>query len=140
MPVALGGEVATARGVAVLQFRDGSNVTLQPNSVLRVEGQASQPVVRVMEGTASYDLAPSTRIRVQNSRGETINKVLDAALPSATQLGSGSPLTDPLAAVTIYRAGRQPGVVLPSVRFDYGEIHVDRALRGNECRRSDHHS
>jgi hypothetical protein len=115
VPVALGGEVATGRGVGVVQFRDGSNVTLQPNSVLRVEGEANKLVVRVVQGTATYDLAPSSRISMQNSRGETINQVLDAALRTTTQMGGGSTLTDPLATVAITHAARQPGMVLPTV-------------------------
>ena len=45
VPLAPGDDVATQNGTAVVQFRDGSNVTLQSNSVLRVEGQAGSPVV-----------------------------------------------------------------------------------------------
>jgi hypothetical protein len=123
VPLAPGDDVATQSGTAVVQFRDGSNITLQSNSILRVEGQAGSPVVRVVQGSASYDLAPSSRLRVLNSRGETINRVLDSALPAPAQLGSGSPLTDPLAALAMARsASRQPGVVLPTTNVMTGSF------------------
>ncbi|MGD0499006.1 MAG: hypothetical protein ABSC23_11280 [Bryobacteraceae bacterium] len=124
VPMSVGDDVATHGGAAVVQFRDGSNVTLQPNSTLRVEGQAGSPVVRVVQGSASYDLAPYSNLRVLNSRGETINQVLDNALPAPAQLGSGSPLTDPLAAAAIARASRQPGVVVPTDSVVTGRFQV----------------
>jgi len=114
VPVALGDEVSTEAGTAVIQFRDGSNVTLAPRSTLRVEGQAGRPVVRVVQGSVSYDLAPSSRVSIVSSRGETVSQILNAAVPVTAPLAASSAPVDPLAAATIYRANRQPGVVLPS--------------------------
>jgi hypothetical protein len=114
VPVALGDEVSTEAGTAVVQFRDGSNVTLAPKSVLRLEGQSGRTVVRVVEGSVSYDLAPASRVSIVNSRGETVSQILNAAVPTATPLATGGAVLDPLAAVSVYRANRQPGVVIPS--------------------------
>jgi hypothetical protein len=114
VPVSVGEEVASGRGVAVVQFRDGSSVSLQPNSALRIDGKDDAPVVRVVRGGVSYNLAISSRISVVNSRGETISRVLSAAIPASAPSGVGTPLVDPLATVSIFRANRQQGVVVPS--------------------------
>jgi len=113
VPVSIGDEVATNRGIATVQFRDGSNITLQPSSLLRIEGLSNRPVVRVVRGSATYDLAAASRVSVVNSRGETVSRILDAAVPSVSQPGSGSLLTDPLAGVAMFRASRQSGAVVP---------------------------
>jgi hypothetical protein len=65
---------------------------------------------------------------VQNSRGETINQVLDAALSSTARVGSGSPLSDPLATASLFRAARQPGMVLPTVSAFTGRFMTNGGL------------
>lgn len=122
MPVQEGDEVTTRGGPAMVQFRDGTSVTLQPNSSLRIEGQTGNPSVRVTRGGAGYDLAPASRIRVVNSRGDVLTKALDNAITN--QVRRDSSLTDPFNGGLVYRsrAGREPGVVLPMSNIFVGQF------------------
>ena len=106
VPVAAGDEVATQNGAAVIQFRDGSNVTLPPNSKVRIEGQPSKPVVHVMKGSVSYNLAPSSRIRVLNTRDELVS-----APAISSSVNPANPQYAPLAAGVVY-GSRQTGLAV----------------------------
>ncbi len=113
VPVAVGDDVVTQSGAAFVQFRDGSNVVLQPESELQIQGQPGQPSVRILKGSATYDLVPTSKLRVTNSKGETINQILDNALPA------GGPainrVTGPLSEAVVYRSSpsRQVGFMMP---------------------------
>jgi hypothetical protein len=123
VPVAVGNEITTQAGSAVVQFRDGSNVVLQPNSQLRIEGPAARPQVHVTRGSATYDLAGTSKLRIVDSKGETISRVLDNALPDPV-----SPLNrpeSPLAEAVVYRAtaaSRQSGFVAPLASVSVGQF------------------
>src|SRR4051794_19380157 len=75
-PVSLGSAVTTNSGVAVVQFRDGSNVALEPNSSMKIEGDAAAPQVRVTHGLATYTLSTKSHLTIVNSRGEVLNRLL----------------------------------------------------------------
>jgi len=68
----------------------------------------------MLRGSASVNLPQASRVRVINTRGETISRILDAAIPTTQQVGSGSPLSDPFAATAIFRSSRDRGGVVPS--------------------------
>ena len=57
VPLALGNEVTTTGAPATIQFADGTAVTLQPRSQLRIETQPSGARVRVLSGYAIFDVA-----------------------------------------------------------------------------------
>jgi hypothetical protein len=120
--VMVGDEVTTRGTPATVQFKDGTSITLHQNSRLKIEGPAGQPTVRMVKGTASYNLAPATNLRVMNTRGEVLNQILDNGL--STGMSRGNPLTDPLSAGLIYRrpAGKQPGVAVPSGSITVGQF------------------
>lgn len=120
--VAVGDEVTTKGTPATLQFRDGTSITLHQNSRLRVEGPAGQPTVRMVKGTAAYNLAPASNLRIVNTRGELLNQILDNGL--STGMSRGNPLTDPMSAGLIYRSpsGKQTGVAVPSGSITVGQF------------------
>jgi len=117
VPVGIGDEITTKSASAVVQFADGSGVTLQPNSKLRIEGQASNVSVRVVAGSAVYDLTHTSKVHVVNSKGETVNGTFDHPL-----LPVGAQGPDPLTAAVVYRSSpqRQTGMVVPSSAILYG--------------------
>jgi len=119
-PVAVGDYVTTQNGAAVLQFRDGSSVSIQPNSQIRVEGQPSGPKVRVVSGTVGYALSPASRLRVLNSKGETISRVLDSALPDATAAVQRNLAVE--AAVVYRKSGLQTGGMAPNAAIAVGQF------------------
>ena len=120
--VAVGDEVTTKGTPATLQFRDGTSITLHQNSRVRVEGPARQPTVRMVKGTASYNLAPASTLRIVNTRGESLNQILDNGLP--TGMSRGNSLADPWSAGLVYRspAGKQTGVAVPSGSIMVGQF------------------
>src|SRR5579883_1292344 len=85
-PVAIGDEVATQAGSAVVQFKDGSDVVVQPKSRIRIEGKPAKLQVRVLTGSARTDLVPASRLQLIDSKGQTIANVLTVALPDATAM------------------------------------------------------
>jgi len=118
VPVSIGDEVTTKGAPAVVQFPDGSGVTLQPNSKLRIEGQPSNISVRVLSGSATYDLARASIVRVVNNKGQSMNAAgARSMVPLTSQQGS-----DPLVAGVVYRGSRQPvpGTVTPGSAILFG--------------------
>ena len=123
VPVAVGDEITTQAGSAVVQFRDGSNVVLQPNSQLRIEGQAARPEVHVIRGSATYDMAGTSKLRIVDSKGETVSRMLDNALPNP--VASLNRPDSPLAGAVVYRASaasRQSGFVAPLASVSVGQF------------------
>ena len=121
-PVKPGNRITTHRGAAVLQFRDGSSVAVQPNSAVAVEGTGDAPQVRIAHGTATYTLAPTSRLRIVDSRGETVNRVLENALP-VNAAGSNLRERLPVDAAVMYRgSSRQPGGVAPASPIAVGQF------------------
>ena len=123
-PVGLGGDVKTGSASALLQFPDGTSVTLQANSELKIEGTVGKPVIRVITGSANYKLSPKSRIRIANGGGlepvtavntnNRVNTVVQHSLTPAGAIGqTGNGL---LTAAMIYKASPVPtaGVILPS--------------------------
>jgi len=116
VPVSIGDEITTKGASAVVQFPDGSGVTLQPNSKLRIEGQPAKPSVQVVSGSAMYDLARTSTVRVVNSKGQTVSSIFDRPLPAANPAG-----LDPLTPAVVYRNNpRQPGTIAPSSAILFG--------------------
>jgi hypothetical protein len=113
VPVAIGDQVATQNGAAVVQFRDGSSVSLQPNSKLRIEGETSRPEVRILRGVATYKLVPSSHLRVVDSKGDVIGGILDRAIPGAATF---DPASNPAAAAAVYRGGAAPSAAIIAPR------------------------
>src|SRR5690242_17438043 len=68
-PLQVGSRVSTKRGAAVLQFRDGSSVSMQANSVVSLEGDAGAVQVRIVNGSVIYSISSSSRLRVVDSKG-----------------------------------------------------------------------
>lgn len=119
-PVSIGSEVATKSGVAVLQFRDGSSVAVQPNSAVRLEGQAASPQVRIVRGTAAYSITAKSRLKIVDSKGETLNRLLEHAMPQAGLSADPGMQID---AAAMYRAGnRGPGGVAPTTAIAIGQF------------------
>jgi hypothetical protein len=80
VPVSIGSQVSTKDSPAVIQFVDGTSITLQANSTLRIQGQPSSLAVRIVRGSAQYGLAPGSRLRVSTETGSVVNTKLDRAV------------------------------------------------------------
>ena len=119
-PVAIGDEVATQAGSAVVQFKDGSDVVVQPKSRIRIEGKPAKLQVRVLTGSARTDLVPASRLQLIDSKGQTIANVLTVALPDATAMvRPGSSLGT---GILFTGSGKQPGTVLPGNAISIGQF------------------
>lgn len=59
-PVAVNDEIVTRTAPATLRFTDGSVITLQRNSRMKLEPLASGVKVNMLSGSAIYDLRPSS--------------------------------------------------------------------------------
>lgn len=111
VPVGMGGKVATQRGSAVIQFVDGTSVTLQPNSQVNIEGQRAKPSVRIVRGSAEYRVTPASRVSV-SSGDQMVTSILDNATSSVRAI------TNPngqVAQAVMYRgSSASVGSALPS--------------------------
>jgi len=127
VPVSVGNEITTKSASAVVQFADGSGVTLQPNSKLRIEGQPSNVSVKVVSGSALYDLARGSKVHVVNSKGETVTAIPDLRPPAAN-----SQVSDSLTPAVVYRGSpaRQTGMVIPSSAILIGTFVPSPAAAG----------
>jgi len=121
VPLAVGNEVTTEGASAVVQFPDGSAVTLQQHSKLRIEGTPSGPVAVVVQGSAIYDAARISSSRAVNGTGKPIMRVSPIAPPATSRRSS---LEIPATAGFVYRgaAAGQPGVVAPSAAVFTGSF------------------
>ncbi len=130
VPVYTGDVISTHKSEAVLQFRDGRSVTLQPDSELKLEASGGSPSFRILRGSASYSLPPSahrpgfTQIpiaaapRVAATGAGVMTGTLNAncscptgTAPSNPQIVTPSGLTINLAAVTSASGGTTYHVV-----------------------------
>jgi hypothetical protein len=97
VPLTVGNEITTDSASAVIQFTDGSVVTLQPHSKVRIEGQPSSPVARVVQGSAIYDVAHTSSGRLGNGTGQPsvsdrssrVNRIPARPQPGAPALRPG---------------------------------------------------
>lgn len=60
VPVSSGEDVMTKGASALIQFIDGATVVLQPNSEIKIVGEAGRVQIRIIRGSAQYKLK-STR-------------------------------------------------------------------------------
>jgi hypothetical protein len=99
MPVSLGGEITTHGAPATIQFPDGTSVSIQPNSQLRVDGLAGHPEVRMIRGAAQFNLKTSAAARAVAGARYAANKVADSATLQASAMSSPtSPVSEALMA------------------------------------------
>ncbi len=121
-PVAIGDEVATQGSSAVVQFKDGSDVVLQPKSRVRIEGKTNKLQVRILQGSAHTDLVPASRVQLVDSKGQTITTVITASLPDANTAAALMRPGSPLAPVLFTGASKQPGTILPTNAIAVGQF------------------
>ena len=96
VPLAVGNEVTTDSASAVVQFPDGSAVTLQPHSKLRIEAQPSGPAARVVQGSAIYDVAPTPSGGPGKGASRSSVEISPSSVnrsPSARKPGAAAPRT-----------------------------------------------
>lgn len=85
VPAGAGDEVIAREQAVVVQFRDGSDVVLQPNSRIVLQGEADHPSVRILRGAARYNLAPGYKLRILDSKGEALDAMLGRAVQQSSQ-------------------------------------------------------
>ena len=135
VPLAIGAEVITGAASAIIQFTDGTAITLQPHSKLRVEGQASNPVGRVLSGSAIYDAA-RTHLSAPVNRAITPNsKVSPGVASPAPAAGRDNSYQTPVTGGSRYRgqAVSQPGVIAPRAAAFTGSFSRGSFAAGAEA-------
>ena len=65
-PMMAGDEVGTSAGSAEIRFRDGSRVTLNPNSRAKVEKTETGLVFRLQAGEMEFAVAPKSTVTFYN--------------------------------------------------------------------------
>jgi hypothetical protein len=133
VPLALGAEVTTDAASAVIQFTDGTAVTLQPHSKLRIEGQPSAPVARILRGSAIYDVARTPSTGPVNLANKPAVMVPSGAASYDSVTGRGSSYQTPLSGGYQYRgqAVRQPGAIAPQAAAFTGSFSRGGAAAGD---------
>ena len=66
-PVVLGDTLQSTTSDAMLAFRDGSRVTLGPQSKLRILGSQTKPRVVLVAGTLDYRLTPGSEVTLASA-------------------------------------------------------------------------
>ncbi len=129
VPLALGAEVTTDGASAVIQFTDGTTVTLQPHSTLRIEGQPSAPVARVLRGSAIYDVPRTPSARPVNPANKPGVRVPPGAPSPDPLTGSGSSVS--VGYQYQGRPVRQPGAISPQAPAFIGSFSQGGAAAGD---------
>jgi hypothetical protein len=94
-PVAVNDEIVTHTAPATLRFADGSVVTLQRNSRMRLEPLSSGVGVKMLSGSAIYNLKPSSAVSVEtrySAAGVTGNLLTAPVRPSSQSDGTATEL------------------------------------------------
>lgn len=81
-PVAVHDEIITQTAPAMVRFGDGTVVTLQRNSRMRVESGAAGLEVKMLSGSAIYDIKPHSTVSVAPVVSSMSNTVAVAAAPA----------------------------------------------------------
>jgi hypothetical protein len=122
VPVELGGEVKTGSAPATIQFSDGTRAVIRPNSTVKIDGRPGSPELRVLRGSAQYNMIPAARPGVSGDT-DLRNKVLDNTILQAN--ATLSP-TGPVAETVLYRAtpNSSPEQILPGSPVSVGSFPV----------------
>lgn len=101
-PVSIHDEITTQSAPAMLRFNDGTVVTLQRNSRLRLEQGKAGVELKMMDGSAIYDVKPHSTIRIDPAANPS---VVTSARPPATAPGNSAPASgnEATAAALAYR-------------------------------------
>jgi hypothetical protein len=129
IPIGLGGEVSTHSSTAVIQFSDGSTVSLQPNSQLRIEGSAGSPRINLLRGSAQSKLTPGshTRFSAANQTDRVVDQLINDKIASRAATASPA-VSDAL----MYRAtaNRSANAILPGSPVSAGAFSVASISQG----------
>src|ERR1043166_8020760 len=68
-PVALNDDIVTKDAPANIQFSDGSSVSLQKNSQVKIQGSKNDISVRVVRGSVDYRVGPRSRLGINDAAG-----------------------------------------------------------------------
>jgi hypothetical protein len=68
-PLVVGDTLQSTASQATLLFRDGSSVTLSPESKLRILGTQAKPRIVLVAGTLDYRLSPGSEVTLSSDEG-----------------------------------------------------------------------
>ena len=78
-PLLAGDEIRTSSAPALVQFRDGSRITLAENSRARLEKTSNGLAFRVVSGAGQFTLSPTTNLKIYSG-----DKLIPASAGVAT--------------------------------------------------------
>lgn len=90
-PMMAGDEIATADAPAVIQFRDGSRVTLAGGSRAKVEKSGESLIFRLLTGSMQFLVVPSSSVQVYKQ-----NTAVGGPSGSVSTGGTSKPVLVPL--------------------------------------------
>lgn len=102
-PVGVNDEITTQGATALVRFTDGSVVTLQRNSRMRLESNASGVEVKMLSGSAIYDVKPKSTVSVTPALAQRSAAPVSPAAVVPSARSASSTVTDPQAVALAYR-------------------------------------
>jgi hypothetical protein len=121
VPVALDDDVLTRNNAAVLSFRDGSEIVLQPNSRVRLENSNGTFAAHIVSGSATYNIAARSTLKIIDSKDAVVNSMLDHVSAEMNAAVASGKLAQEAVA---YRAtaASGTGMILPTNAISYGKF------------------
>jgi hypothetical protein len=119
VPIALDDDVLTRNNAAVLRFRDGSEIVLQPNSRVRLENSNGAVAAHIVSGSATYKIAPRSTLKIIDSKDAVVNSMLDHVSADMNAAVASDKLAQGAVA---YRGSAARGMVLPANAITYGNF------------------
>ncbi len=89
-PVSIHDEIATQAAPAMLRFTDGTIVTLQRNSRLKLEQGKAGVELKMMAGSAIYDLKPHSTVTIDSGATLAAAATTTSVAPPPVKSASGS--------------------------------------------------
>jgi hypothetical protein len=120
-PVAVNDEIVTQAAPAMLRFTDGTVVTLQRNSRMKLNQGSSGVEVKMLSGSAIYDLKPRSNVSVAN----TMSALNGAATSQAASMTGSVPAvrmapTNEAMATALAHAAPSSGMVIAASGVNAG--------------------
>src|SRR3954452_16182609 len=127
-PLAVNDEVTTQSAPAVVRFTDGTVVTLQRNSHMRLDAGKSGVEVKMLSGSAMYDIKARSNVAIsQNVASDTATSVKNGRTAPVTPLPVRGSSASNAAVVTAMAQAPAPsaGIALAPANLKSGVFNAD---------------
>ncbi len=118
-PVTLDDDIATRNAEAYIQFQDGSTVSLQKHSRVKIQGSKDDISVRVLSGSIAYSVTPRSQVHIIDAAGAVLQnsaRNTRSFLPTSSVSSSGI--------ATPSSSGTRSGIVFAPKAVSVGTINA----------------